>query len=345
MPDIAIPTASTSRHRATWWDRLAIVLLGVAGCALSYDALRQMATAVHVRDQLTYLFPVVIDGFIAYGIRALLVLREAPMPARLYAWALFITATAASIWANGLHALDLNRPDTVTLRLGDGTVTVLSAIAPLALAGATHLHILITRYGGTSAARTSVTATATKDQDGTQPVPDQAAGVPYAVRADLPPASPPEQQVPARLAAGTAPSPAADETASEAGHNKDVVPDDVGGDPGQQREPTGQSTQRDSGQPPATSPGGRPALASISELASVISAAHPGGSGLTRDSARKAIADAGLGAGTGRLAEAMTRGGGGGGGPPPPPAPARSAGGGGGGGGGGGPPRPARGAG
>ncbi|MFD8730757.1 DUF2637 domain-containing protein [Streptomyces sp. NPDC059611] len=142
MPDTAIPATPTNRHRATWWDRFAIVLLGIAGCALSYDALRQMATAVHVRHQLTYLFPVVIDGFIAYGVRALLVLREAPMPARLYAWTLFITATAASIWANGLHALDLNRPGAVTLHLGDGTVTVLSAIAPLALAGATHLHIL-----------------------------------------------------------------------------------------------------------------------------------------------------------------------------------------------------------
>ncbi|WP_399478135.1 hypothetical protein [Streptomyces sp. TRM68367] len=37
-----------------------------------------MATAVHVRYQLTYLFPVVIDGLIAYGVRAPLVLREAP---------------------------------------------------------------------------------------------------------------------------------------------------------------------------------------------------------------------------------------------------------------------------
>jgi cell division septation protein DedD len=139
----------SGRHRATWWDRLAVVLLGLAGCALSYDALRQMATAVHVRPTLTYLFPVVIDGFIAYGVRALLVLREAPLPARLYAWGLFIAATAASIWANSVHALDLNRPGTVTLHLGDTTVTVLSAIPPLALAGATHLHLLIKRYGST----------------------------------------------------------------------------------------------------------------------------------------------------------------------------------------------------
>lgn len=164
MPDTAIPTAESAgpigRHRATWGDRLAIILLGFAGCALSFDALRQMATAIHVRPQLTYLFPVVIDGFIAYGVRALLVLREAPLPARLYAWALFIAATAASIWANGLHALDLNQPGTVGLHLDDTTVTVLSAIAPLALAGATHLHILITRYGATSPARTPADGTA-----------------------------------------------------------------------------------------------------------------------------------------------------------------------------------------
>lgn len=305
MTDTAIPAAPASRHRATWWDRLAIILLGIAGCALSYDALRQMATAVHVRDQLAYLFPVVIDGFIAYGVRALLVLREAPMPARLYAWTLFSTATAASIWANGLHALALNRPGAATLRLGDGTVTVLSAVAPLALAGATHLHILITRYGGTSAARTSVTTTAPEDQDGTQPAPEQAAGIPYTARAGLSTAAPPKQQEPTRVAAETAPSPAADETPSETGRDKDDDPDDGDDEPGRGRESAGQSTQGDSGQPPATNLGGRPAMASIAELASVISAAHPGCSGLTRDSARKAITDAGLGAGTGRLVEAM----------------------------------------
>lgn len=136
-------------YRATVWDRLAVLLLGAAGCVLSYDALRQMAFAIHVRPALTYLFPVVIDGFIAYGVRALLVLRAAPLGARLYVWVLFATATTASIWANALHAIRLNQlPITgVELRLGDATVGVLSMLAPLALAGATHLHILITRHG------------------------------------------------------------------------------------------------------------------------------------------------------------------------------------------------------
>lgn len=133
--------------RMTGWDRAAIVALGGAGCALSYDALQQMATAIHVRGPLTFLFPLVIDGFIAYGVRALLVLRTAAFAARLYVWALFGTATTASIWANALHAVRLNQqhPEGGGLRLGDVTVGALSTLAPLALAGAVHLYILIAR--------------------------------------------------------------------------------------------------------------------------------------------------------------------------------------------------------
>ncbi|MCX5230447.1 DUF2637 domain-containing protein [Streptomyces sp. NBC_00233] len=129
------------------WDRAAVIALGGAGCALSYDALQQMAVAIHIRGFLTYLFPLVIDGFIAYGIRALLVLRESPLRARLYVWTLFGTATAASIWANALHAVRLNEEAVAGtgLRLGDTVVAVLSTIAPLALAGAVHLYILIAR--------------------------------------------------------------------------------------------------------------------------------------------------------------------------------------------------------
>ncbi|MFF4605957.1 DUF2637 domain-containing protein [Streptomyces sp. NPDC001339] len=133
--------------RMTGWDRAAIVALGGAGCALSYDALQQMAIAIHIRGFLTYVFPLVIDGFIAYGVRALLVLRTAPLAARCYVWLLFGTATAASIWANALHAVRLNQQQLqgAGLRLGDITVGILSTLAPLALAGAVHLYILIAR--------------------------------------------------------------------------------------------------------------------------------------------------------------------------------------------------------
>ncbi|MGK4579623.1 DUF2637 domain-containing protein [Kitasatospora sp. HPMI-4] len=139
-------TAAPTRTPVTGWDRAVVITLGAAGCALSYDALQQMAVAIHVRGFLTYLFPLVIDGFIAYGVRALLVLHNAPLRARAYVWLLFGTATTASIWANALHAVRLNQQRSVTgLRLGDTVVAVLSTLAPLALAGAVHLYILIAR--------------------------------------------------------------------------------------------------------------------------------------------------------------------------------------------------------
>ncbi|MFI9273960.1 DUF2637 domain-containing protein [Kitasatospora sp. NPDC052896] len=139
--------AAPSTAHVTAWDRAVIIALGGAGCALSYDALQQMAVAIHVRGFLTYLFPLVIDGFIAYGVRALLVLRDAPLRARMYVWLLFGTATVASIWANELHAVRLNEQSTslTGLRLGDTVVAILSTLAPLALAGAVHLYILIAR--------------------------------------------------------------------------------------------------------------------------------------------------------------------------------------------------------
>ncbi|MFF4453780.1 DUF2637 domain-containing protein [Streptomyces goshikiensis] len=140
-------TSAPKLAHISGWDRAVVIALGGAGCALSYDALQQMAVAIHIRGFLTYLFPLVIDGFIAYGVRALLVLRDAPLRARLYVWTLFGTATAASIWANALHAVRLNEEVVAgtDLRLGDTVVAVLSTIAPLALAGAVHLYILIAR--------------------------------------------------------------------------------------------------------------------------------------------------------------------------------------------------------
>lgn len=145
-------TQEPARVRIAWWDRAAITGLGAAGAALSFDALQQMAAAIHVRQELVWLFPLVIDGFIAYGVRALVVLRDTSFAARLYVWTLFAAATATSIWANGLHAVRLNQqtPGQAGLHLGDLTVGVLSTAAPLALAGAVHLYILIARRAATT---------------------------------------------------------------------------------------------------------------------------------------------------------------------------------------------------
>ncbi|MFF2819423.1 DUF2637 domain-containing protein [Kitasatospora cineracea] len=139
------PTPTVTAH-VTGWDRIAVIALGATGFALSYDSLQQMATAIHVRGFLTYLFPLIVDGFIAYSIRALLVMRDAQLRARAYVWLLFGAATGTSLWANALHAVRMNEASTTAgLRLTDTVVAVLSTIAPLASAGAVHLYILLAR--------------------------------------------------------------------------------------------------------------------------------------------------------------------------------------------------------
>ncbi|MFF9508128.1 DUF2637 domain-containing protein [Streptomyces sp. NPDC014724] len=140
----AVPSAAPVPLAAA--IRTGVALLAVAAFALSYDALRQMAAASHIHPALTYAFPLVIDGFIAIGIGALLVLRTAPLSARLYVSALVGIATATSIWANVLHAIRLNQQARHNgLALDDLTVGAISAIAPLALAGAVHFYLLIAR--------------------------------------------------------------------------------------------------------------------------------------------------------------------------------------------------------
>ncbi|MEV0535594.1 DUF2637 domain-containing protein [Kitasatospora sp. NPDC050463] len=164
MPATAPPTGSAS-SRVTVWDHAIIGLLALAGFALSYDALRQTAQAIHVRGPLTYVFPLIIDGFIAYGVRALLVLRTAHFTARAYVWGLFLASTAASVWANILHAVRLNdqSPIGLGLHLGDTPVGALSMIAPLALAGSVHLGIIISRHTTSRAEREPAATTATAD--------------------------------------------------------------------------------------------------------------------------------------------------------------------------------------
>ncbi|WUX42156.1 DUF2637 domain-containing protein [Streptomyces anulatus] len=126
--------------------RAGVALLALAAFALSYDALRQMAVASHIHRVLTYAFPLVIDGFIAIGIGALLVLRNAPARSRLYVAGLVGIATLTSIWANVLHAVRVNQQTRRTgLALDDITVGVISAIAPLALAGSVHFYLLVAR--------------------------------------------------------------------------------------------------------------------------------------------------------------------------------------------------------
>jgi Protein of unknown function (DUF2637) len=291
-----------SAHSATGRDRAVVSLLGVLGFALSYSALQQMATAIHVLRPLSYAYPPLVDGFIAYGVRAVLVLRTAPLHARLYAWMLFGAATSASIWANALHALDLNKPGTTQLHLGNPAVVVLSAIPPLALGGATHLHVLISRYGSTtttpaSPVPVSVPRTTTEVLERA----NEMTGTPAEVLDSSSRAPRSQAAIEAHGTARETAPPAASGTPDTQHPAGNAASSPESADPSS----AGQGPQEGSGPRPQPSQGGRPPMATLAELAEAISTAHPDPAQITRESARKAIADVGLGAGHERLNEAI----------------------------------------
>ncbi len=317
-----MPHAPTSRathaRRVTVWDYAAIGLLAATGFALSYDALRQMALAIHIRDQLTYLFPLIIDGFVAYSVRALLLLRAAPLTARAYVWLLFGASTAASIWANTLHAVRLNQqtlPATGHLHLSDTSVCILSAISPLALAGAVHLGIHTSRH-----TRSAVPPDGEAPVPITTPVPVPAPDSeqsPEDERSAGPDQTGPDGQTePDRTANGTAvpmppvtgpdedsrlapapdgqfrsgrPSGDADHPWTEPDQAEQVRTDDTA-----DGEAAGQGPRGMPGRSPASRPAGRPPGASLDELADIAVQTWTDTGRLSRSVVRDAVRAQGL---------------------------------------------------
>ncbi|MGW9078322.1 DUF2637 domain-containing protein [Streptomyces kronopolitis] len=202
--------------------RLGIALLGAIGFALSYDALRQMAVAVHISGLLTYAFPLVIDGFIAIGICALIILRTAPWRSRLYVWALVGLATATSIWANALHAIHLNH--RTQLHLDDLTVGALSSIAPLALAGAVHLYLVIRRHLAANGVA-AVAPSAVPAAEAATPEPTRQVRQEQGHDANTAPLAKASTSAPE--AKGAVPVPPTTKAAPKKGGRRTTVPDDV----------------------------------------------------------------------------------------------------------------------
>jgi hypothetical protein len=176
----------------------------------------------------------------------------------------------------------LNTPGTHVLVLGNHTVAVLSTIAPMALGGATHLHILVTRHGQSHQPSRSANEAAA----GT-PSPNPAA-------ADWNPAA---ESAASRAEARQVPtdSPAAGTHDREAAYPASVSRNSRTG-PSRPRERTRTGTGRP----------GRRADASIEQLTAVIARAHPDSGQVSRAAARDAIQAAGLSAGNDRIAQALT---------------------------------------
>ena len=120
---------------------LLAALVTVAAWVLSYEALAEGARAIGIRPELSWLYPVVVDGVVATAYVATFALRDAHARTRLYVWTIMLGAIALSVTGNGFHAVlhagSLGLPLAVAI---PG-----SAIPALSLACVIHLHVVLAR--------------------------------------------------------------------------------------------------------------------------------------------------------------------------------------------------------
>lgn len=114
--------------------------LAVVGAAftLSFDALRDIATAAHVRPSLAWLYPVAVDGAMAVAAVTAVVLRQMRQ-AVWYPWTVVVAGAAISIGANALHAYVAGG----AIALPAKWAMTVSAVPPLLLALSVHLLIVL----------------------------------------------------------------------------------------------------------------------------------------------------------------------------------------------------------
>lgn len=115
-------------------------ILGVvsAAFALSFDAIRAVAVAAHVRRELAWLFPVAVDGAMSVATVCAVVLRARGRSAA-YPWAVVLFGALVSVVANGLHAW----VDGGAVALPAPWAVALSSVPPLLLALSIHLLIVL----------------------------------------------------------------------------------------------------------------------------------------------------------------------------------------------------------
>ena len=117
-------------------------LVVISSFVLSYAALVTVGQAAGFGPRISWLYPVSLDGLLAVGMVAAVLLREARLRTRAYVWLLIGVGIAASVAGNAAHSAAAGRP----LALSGWPVWLAGAVPPLALAAALHLLIVVVRH-------------------------------------------------------------------------------------------------------------------------------------------------------------------------------------------------------
>lgn len=154
--------------------------VGVASFALSFTALRDLATRGHVPAGQAWLWPLMVDGAILLATLGVVVMAGDPQcrSDRRFFWQVLVGGGLLSVACNALHAiLPGDQPLPAWMR------GLLAGVAPIALLVTTHGLTLLTRMHRRAAA---LAATASVVDDARADVPDLAGTGPTTERPDRP---------------------------------------------------------------------------------------------------------------------------------------------------------------
>lgn len=115
-----------------------VVALALGGFTLSFASLRDLAISSGVPEQLAFIWPLIVDGFIVVATAAAYELKGR-RSVSWYPWSALIVFSAISVTGNALHATDPTRDLTVPIAVA----SAVSSVPAIALLVASHLLVVM----------------------------------------------------------------------------------------------------------------------------------------------------------------------------------------------------------
>ena len=134
-----------------WGTASGVVLLALGGFVLSFNALRDLAVHSGLLPELSWIWPLIVDGFIVVATAAAFGLKRRGPRVTWYPWTALVVFAVVSVAGNASHAVN---SDLVTVPVW--IATVVSSVPAVALLIASHL--LVVMIDGKARARRPATS-------------------------------------------------------------------------------------------------------------------------------------------------------------------------------------------
>lgn len=117
------------------------VVLALGAFWLSFTTLRDLARLAGIPPELSWVWPVIVDGVILEATISIVALRGGASGARRFAWLLLTAGAAVSVAANITHATVAADTRVPTL-----VASLVASVPPLVLLAMTHLTVELTKH-------------------------------------------------------------------------------------------------------------------------------------------------------------------------------------------------------